>query len=928
MFLAVTWPVPCSTDTIRVACLNGLKHDYDLPNGLAAKVAAARINNDSAILPNDHLELLLLDTTLVRTARSLSGVRDDEFEAIRVAFFDATLSAAEGTIASSCNQFSIAAVVGPLYSSESKLLKTVLKNDHRDLMTLSYGATSPSLSNMTEYPNFGRTIPSDFLQGNGIADLIKHLAIPAVKLWGCNDVYCQGLVDVFRQRANFHGIEIDNTHADFNFVLGYGDLKDNVRMLARDCTVPRVNVLMVQRANAEAIFRAAKELGALGSFIFVGPVSVSGLATLPAGYLGFKTGVDKTADEYAKLQSRWNEELGDSNHPIIQGAARDVSTHPYVGFAYDAVLTIAKALHSMRLNGEDIYNQSLFRQRIRNVSFAGASGNILLDDMLEPAQGRYLILNKKSSGEAPYIGTWSAGVISHLDAPAGQTQAQWESNAIEWPSSDGKSPGVECTSACPPGAFWSREFGACQECPAGTFEADRMCEACAVGKHTPIAGLTTCLPCMSGYANRTGQVECTRCPAYSETDMGTEGTSPEECICNLNMYRLTPGAPCMHCEAGTSCSGGNIFVRAGYWRGSDIVCSEIPLEQSRFSFSQTSATCPEGVELRAAIYPCLRDVCVQKNSSRPEPRTECREGHNGVACGTCLPGWALQKGTCVRCADPTEEDSDAVKRFAFFVKYIIPSLLGTLALIFWYIFAWRPVLKNTPGLDVESWCAECLLGTTAGDGQGRTFCGLGGAGDTKHVDPQESSSGVAPVFKILAGFFQVLSSFAGTFQVEWPASFLTITSSASVVQFDLMALPGIPCSTKTLSYFETMMVQTMFPPAVIAALAIPSLLVALLGLLFHGGVWHHPAANATYERFFQSLVLFLFLIYPSISRGVLESFNLVDYGAGNYHDQSSRAFITPPEHRDCSVLFYPALSRPVLTSACYSHLFFTALVGT
>ena len=76
----------------------------------------------------------------------------------------------------------------------------------------------------------------------------------------------------------------------------------------------------------------------------------------------------------------------------------------------------------------------------------------------------------------------------------------------------------------------------------------------------------------------------------------------------------------------------------------------------------------------------------------------------------------------------------------------------------------------------------------------------------------------------------------------------------------------------------------MFPPAVISALAIPSLVVALLGMLFYGGVWKHPAAHATYESFFQSLVLFLFIIYPSISRGVFESFNYAYYGAGNYLD--------------------------------------------
>ena len=79
---------------------------------------------------------------------------------------------------------------------------------------------------MPQHPNFGRTIPSDYLQGNGIADLMEHLAIPAVKLWGCNDVYCQGLVDVFKDRAKFHGIQVDMSHSNFNFVLGYAHMRN------------------------------------------------------------------------------------------------------------------------------------------------------------------------------------------------------------------------------------------------------------------------------------------------------------------------------------------------------------------------------------------------------------------------------------------------------------------------------------------------------------------------------------------------------------------------------------------------------------------------------------------------------------------------------------------------------------------------------
>ena len=47
------------------------------------------------------------------------------------------------------------------------------------------------------------------------------------------------------------------------------------------------------------------------------------------------------------------------------------------------------------------------------------------------------------------------------------------------------------------------------------------------------------------------------------------------------------------------------------------------------------------------------------------------------------------------------DDSPAAKRGQAFVKYGIPALMSLLALVAWYIFAWRPIFKHTPGADFE-----------------------------------------------------------------------------------------------------------------------------------------------------------------------------------------------------------------------------------
>jgi hypothetical protein len=259
----------------------------------------------------------------------------------------------------------------------------------------------------------------------------------------------------------------------------------------------------------------------------------------------------------------------------------------------------------------------------------------------------------------------------------------------------------------------------------------------------------------------------------------------------------------------------------------------------------------------------------------------------------------MQKGFCVFC-DTSPDQSGAGRRGEIFVKYIVPTLLGLLLVSVYYVFAWRPVFKNTPGLDFEAGFSAmftrlgCLAvgGGTAAAGtvttrnpfsqllSGNSITKLKKGFDTamKAKEKVANMSGVGPIFKVLAGFYQVISSFVDSFDVRWPDTMLAISQVASFCQFDVMTLPGTACSMRSWSYFQALLAQTLIPPIVIVALAIPSTLIAVVGVMRYGGVSKHPAAGPTFERFFQSMVLFLFIIYPALSRGVFTSFNTVDYG--------------------------------------------------
>ena len=214
MLLAVLQGVGSSErQTVRLVAFVGVRHDYDLPNAIAAQVAVDRVNEDESLLPNISLELDVLDSTIVRTmSPNYEMISDSNMDAIKLDLFSTLFRNSlhqlcvhesgggnggldEGSAACQRNS-GVAGLIGPLYSSEIVILKTLLQR--YSVLAMSYGATSPTLSDPVEYGNVGRTIPSDFFQGEAIAGLVTYVKVPAVQVWSCSDVYCEGLAAVFR----------------------------------------------------------------------------------------------------------------------------------------------------------------------------------------------------------------------------------------------------------------------------------------------------------------------------------------------------------------------------------------------------------------------------------------------------------------------------------------------------------------------------------------------------------------------------------------------------------------------------------------------------------------------------------------------------------------------------------------------------------
>jgi hypothetical protein len=106
----------------------------------------------------------------------------------------------------------IVGVVGLGYSSEAILTKAI--SEELNTVILSHSASSPDL---TSFPWFARTVPTDTWQGEALAALLESMQISNATVVFCPDSYCRGLAKSLGDSAVKHGIAITAiSEADFS----------------------------------------------------------------------------------------------------------------------------------------------------------------------------------------------------------------------------------------------------------------------------------------------------------------------------------------------------------------------------------------------------------------------------------------------------------------------------------------------------------------------------------------------------------------------------------------------------------------------------------------------------------------------------------------------------------------------------------------
>mmetsp|Transcript_18980 Transcript_18980/g.44230 ORF Transcript_18980/g.44230 Transcript_18980/m.44230 type:complete len:1510 (+) Transcript_18980:51-4580(+) len=283
------------------------------------------------------------------------------------------------------------------------------------------------------------------------------------------------------------------------------------------------------------------------------------------------------------------------------GGGAGICNHNWAGYYYDSLWLIADVLHSYLIDGsrsESDLGTEAARVAMENLAlqadFQGITGRVRLFNSVDPTttppslgDREGVIVLRQAGGPADSTFTvvasrTSGGMVFHADL-------QWSPSAAHTVScssgtcnlATGYVPSDRAVS-CAPGTAWTNDQG-CVECPIGSFASGSMprcelcppgsisagtgtanCGQCPPGTFTKRAGSTFCEDCSRGmYELESGSSECTSCP------VGTYAASEGQASCTncppqlTTLFEAAMDPVMCICESGKSWEGECIKCRVG-----------------------------------------------------------------------------------------------------------------------------------------------------------------------------------------------------------------------------------------------------------------------------------------------------------------------------------------------------------------------------
>uniref|UniRef100_A0A8C4SBE0 Extracellular calcium-sensing receptor-like n=2 Tax=Erpetoichthys calabaricus TaxID=27687 RepID=A0A8C4SBE0_ERPCA len=425
----------------------------------------------------------------------------------------------------------LAAVIGDGASSVS-IPMAILLGIYR-YPQISYFATAPALSNKHEFPSFFRTIPTDMVQGIGLAQLVNYFGWSWVGILTDDDDYGQGIAAVFMKEAQASGICVE--------------FLERVPILySEERTRHIVEVIKASTVNAIAVFSweaylypVIKEIDRqnITGKIWIGSESWSSSPVLSKNQIfkmltgsigfaihrgdipGFKEYLlsihpfKSANDIYVKLfweeafNCKWTTSIGgleaENGQKLCNGKEQlakldniflDVTNLRMTYNTYNAIYAVAHALHDLNscIPGKGPFKDICVSYTVhwqilhymKNVHFKTQAGEDIYFDENGDPPALYDIVNWQPTpnGDIQYVKVGSFD----SSAPTGKKLILNEDTII-WPGGRKEAPHSVCSISCLPG--WRKATRRGQ--PLCCFD----CIACSEGEISNQTDSTECLPC-------------------------------------------------------------------------------------------------------------------------------------------------------------------------------------------------------------------------------------------------------------------------------------------------------------------------------------------------------------------------------------------------------------------------------------------------
>ena len=484
--------------------------------------AVEEINNDPKLLPNISLGVEIYDT-----CRSQTIGADNAKKFVRYRLTNQTAP--------------LAAVIGSFRSDVTMAVANILRVF--DIAQVSYGSSSPSLSNKDIYSYLFRTVPPASFQAKAMVDLVKAMGWSYVSTVYSPGQYAEkGMEIVYKEAKKVNlcvasKIKLPEFPTEDDYRAAIRQLVE-VRNSTDKGKLDVVVLYCIQRDN-EGLLRAAKQLLPEKTFTWVASNSwgnrdvARGAEEVATGALTvyYLSGKVQRFNDYLLSRNpknnrygKWFEEFWQdvvncdlSDGPLQSAFPRkctDNDTIPEnfniapVRLVINAVYAVAHALHDMRkdlcpagsglcpsmrrMKGHDVLRY------LKNVTFPDASFNVPLRfNRNQEVDGNYTVLNFRKTGEhygVVQVGTWD-GHLTKYGSMTGSLAIN--KSGIVWGGVG--MPASFCSRECSsqqvrhhdrahPWCCWR-----CEDCDKRSVVTNNTCRRCQDG-YRPVGGQCERLP--------------------------------------------------------------------------------------------------------------------------------------------------------------------------------------------------------------------------------------------------------------------------------------------------------------------------------------------------------------------------------------------------------------------------------------------------